>query len=122
VLAETQSLEQLPEAVLRAMLNGLGWDLAALWTVEGSDDVLGCADVVVGPRSDVGRFVQRSRSESFLRGIGLPGRVWEANEPAWIVDVTRDPDLPRAADAAAVGLHTGIGFPIVAAGRIVAVV
>src|SRR5262249_22205366 len=47
------------------------------------------------------------------RGIGLPGRVWSAGRAAWIVDVVRDPNFPRAPAAAAGGLHGAFGFPII---------
>src|SRR4051812_20282320 len=46
-------------------------------------------------------------------GHGLPGRVWRSGSPAWIVDVTVDPDFPRAEAARAAGLHSAFCFPVV---------
>src|ERR1043166_6359447 len=54
-------------------------------------------------------------------GVGLPGRVWESREPAWIVDVTKDTNFPRARAALACGIHAGFGFPVLANGAIAAV-
>src|SRR4051794_15923321 len=45
-------------------------------------------------------------------GIGLPGRVAATGRPAWIVDVTCDPNFPRADVAEEVGLKGAFCFPI----------
>jgi signal transduction histidine kinase/ActR/RegA family two-component response regulator len=52
------------------------------------------------------------RSRTFAPGVGLAGRVWAAGAPAWIPDVTRDANFPRADVAVRVGLRAGFGFPI----------
>ena len=48
----------------------------------------------------------------FAPGIGLPGRVWNDSQPAWIPDVVEDTNFPRSANAARVGLHGACAFPI----------
>src|SRR5690348_891717 len=63
--------------------------------------------------SDSGeQFLAITRGRSFGRGEGLPGRVWAAAEPAWIVDVTHDTNFPRAREAARSGLASGFAFPM----------
>ena len=52
---------------------------------------------------------------------GLPGRVFSSGQPAWIVDVTRDPDFPRAAVAQAVGLQAAFAFPVLVGDEVGAV-
>ena len=55
------------------------------------------------------------------RGVGLPGRVWTSGQPAWIPDVVRDPNFPRAPIAAREGLHGAFGFPILLRGEVLSV-
>src|SRR5262249_53081993 len=55
------------------------------------------------------------------RGAGLPGRVWAGGDPAWIPDVVRDRNFPRAPAAARAGLHTALGFPIAVGGEVLGV-
>src|SRR5438270_824534 len=46
------------------------------------------------------------------RGVGLPGRVLATKQPAWVLDVTRDANFPRAGAAAESGLRAGLAFPV----------
>ena len=60
----------------------------------------------------VRRVRRRHATTTFAPGIGLPGRVWASRQPAWIPDVTRDTNFPRAPIAERVGLHAAFGLPI----------
>jgi signal transduction histidine kinase/DNA-binding response OmpR family regulator len=51
----------------------------------------------------------------------LPGRVLASRQPAWIMDVTRDPNFPRAKAAVDIGVKGAFGFPVLAGARVVAV-
>src|SRR5207244_6235865 len=60
------------------------------------------------------KFGQLSSALQFQMGEGLPGRVWKANEPAWIYDVVVDKNFPRAPAAREAGLRGGFAFPLFA--------
>ena len=64
------------------------------------------------PSIDVSVFAAVTREIKFRRGIGLPGRVWDSATPAWITDVLKDNNFPRAPVAISVGFHGAVGFPI----------
>lgn len=49
----------------------------------------------------------------FNSGIGLPGRVLETGQPAWILDVNKDTNFPRNKLAASFGIKSGFAFPII---------
>ncbi|MFQ5990620.1 MAG: PAS domain S-box protein, partial [Candidatus Methylomirabilales bacterium] len=57
----------------------------------------------------------------FAPGVGLPGRVLASGKPAWIIDVTKDPNFPRARLAQDIGVKAGFGFPVLTGTEVVAV-
>jgi signal transduction histidine kinase len=44
--------------------------------------------------------------------LGLPTRVVEAGEPAWVADVATEPGFGRAEVATSAGLRSGFAFPV----------
>ena len=57
----------------------------------------------------------------FKEGVGLPGRILESGEPAWINDVTQDPNFPRAHMGVDIIVRGAFGFPLLAGKQIKAV-
>ncbi|MEA2627146.1 MAG: hypothetical protein QOD06_3191 [Candidatus Binatota bacterium] len=112
VLADAASLTDAAPSLLAAMCDNLGWEVGALWIVDRRTQVLRPVDVCVGPTSPGRRFAALSRSVSFPKNVGLPGRIWKTGEAAWIEDVLREPNFPRAPTAVKDGLHTAFAFPI----------
>jgi two-component system sensor histidine kinase/response regulator len=112
VLADSATLDQATPGIVQAIGESLGWEVGVVWIVDYQSDVLRCVNTWHSSESRVSRFEEVTRGMSFVRGVGLPGRVWVRGEPAWIPDVTRDPNFPRAAVAAEEGLHGAFAFPI----------
>jgi diguanylate cyclase (GGDEF)-like protein/PAS domain S-box-containing protein len=73
----------------------------------------------VGGRFDP--FRELTERMRFARGVGLPGRVLAAGQPAWITDVTCDTNFPRAPTARTVGLKAAFAFPVLSQRECVAV-
>ncbi len=120
-LARSASLGDAAPRILRAMCESLDWDVGALWTVDPAGDVLRCVDVWHRSSDRFTRFATATRGRTFAPGVGLPGRVWSSGTAAWVIDVTRDDNFPRAAVAAAEGLHGAFAFPIVLGSRVLGV-
>jgi two-component system sensor histidine kinase/response regulator len=112
--------EAVPQ-ILEAICAMVGWDHGALWVVDHEADVLHCAQIWTAPSAQFPEFDAISRQTRFPRGVGLPGRVWETGEPAWIPDVVRDSNFPRAAVADREGLHAAFGFPVLLHGEVLSV-
>ncbi|HKV41308.1 MAG TPA: PAS domain S-box protein, partial [Blastocatellia bacterium] len=98
--------------LFRAVCEGLGWQLGALWVVGSETGELQCAyrwDV------DTDRFKEFCSVTDELRfeaGEGLPGRILESNEPLWLSDLRYETNLPRGPAAIQAGLRSAFGFPV----------
>src|SRR5262249_24999377 len=57
-------------------------------------------------------FESLTKRTELVRGTGLPGRVWATGAPAWISELSHDPNFPRAAGARRAGLRSGFAFPV----------
>ena len=66
-------------------------------------------------------FRKISEETPFGPGMGLPGRVLVSKKPAWIIDVTKDANFPRAKLAENIGVRAGFGFPLLIGKKVVGV-
>ena len=122
LLADSATLASAAPAVLAAVCRLLEWDIGVLWSVDSSAGLLRCIETWHAPGVDVPRFEALSREQTFLPGVGLPGRVWQSGQPAWIVDLAHDDNFPRRAVALAERLHGAGAFPILLGGEVLGVV
>ncbi len=60
------------------------------------------------------KFLELTENTPFRSGEGLPGRVMASGEPAWIVDLQKDSNFPRADPLNDIGLKSGFAFPVLA--------
>ncbi|MGV7222433.1 MAG: histidine kinase [Nitrospinales bacterium] len=54
-------------------------------------------------------------------GEGLPGRVLANGKPSWIMDVTKDPNFPRARLDEGIEVRAGFAFPVLIGKEVVGV-
>jgi PAS domain S-box-containing protein len=97
--------------ILRTVCETLGWEVGDFWTPKSDGRVLRCrvSESRIGKFS---KFKSVCRKLELAPGIGLPGRIWSNLKPAWISDITKDNNFPRASVAAGEGLHSAFAFPI----------
>jgi len=112
VLVEAASLNDAAPRLLRVICESLDWDVGAIWSVDRQEQVLRCIEVWHDAGTPVPEFDAATRGRAFAAWTGLPGRVWSSGRAAWIADVTRDANFPRAEIAVREGLHGALGFPI----------
>ena len=121
VLLDATSTEEAATRILQAICESLGWEHGALWMLDRESDCLRCAQSWDVSAERFPEFRAISRSMTFNRGVGLPGRVWASATPGWIPDVVADSNFPRAPIAAREGLHAAFGFPILLRGEVAGV-
>jgi PAS domain S-box-containing protein len=112
VLTEASTVDEATQRLLELIGRSFGWPLGVLWAVDAVADVLRYSAEWIDRGADLAEFAQFSRTLTFERGVGLPGRVWKRGEPAWIADVKRDPNFPRAEAAQRAGLRAGVCLPV----------
>jgi len=112
VLAEAPSLCEAAPHILKSICETLGWVVGTVWQLDKPQGVLRCVETWHTRTTVAPEFSTVSRSRTFERGIGLPGRVWESADALWIEDVTLDSNFPRAPVALKEGLRSAFGFPI----------
>src|SRR5687767_11859464 len=117
-LAESPSLEEASPRMIEAICHALGWQCGAIWEVDRTQTRMRCAGTWHAPGLAIDAFTGATMTTTFEQGIGLPGRVWKDRKPAWIPDVTRDDNFPRAAVAERVGLHAAFALPIMEGDRV----
>ena len=114
LLAGSWTLEEASSAILQTIASIGDWALSGLWIYDETIGRLRCRAFWQAGSENLKKFGQFSQTVQFRMGEGLPGRVWESNEPAWIHDVTVDKNFPRSAAAKETGLRGGFAFPLFA--------
>ena len=112
LLADAPDRGKVEGPLLEAVGSTLGWDHAAVWEPDGAGALVCRASWQAKARAELDSFEALTRKLRLGPGEGLPGRVWQSGEPAWITDVERDPNFPRAEAAVAAGLRTALCFPV----------
>lgn len=120
VANEASDIEVTTETALEEVCELTGWPLGHAYLVDpDASDRLEPTPWWWGDGFD--EFVERTERTAFPRGEGLPGRVLESGAPAWISDLSADPNFPRAETALDCGLRSAFGFPVRAGDEVVAV-
>jgi PAS domain S-box-containing protein len=122
IIVESSDLKTAGPRLLQVLCEQGGWSTGALWEVDRKAGVLVCVEMWRMPHVYVPQFEAATRRRKFEAGIGLPGRVWSTGGAAWISDVVKDDNFPRAPVARQEGLHAAFGFPIKLGGKVLGVV
>jgi PAS domain S-box-containing protein len=121
ILAEATTPVEAAPRILRAICERTGFQLGAIWDLDPQTHVLHCVDVWHEADAPASRFAAVTRETVFPPGEGLPGRVLQSGEAHWIADLAEDANFPRSAAAAAEGLRSAVGLPILLRGEVVGV-
>jgi PAS domain S-box-containing protein len=112
ILAESDSLAVAAPQLLQAICESLGWEMGQWWGIDREAEVLRWFAVWRVPSVHAEEFEEASRKRTFVRGTGLPGRIWATGASDWISDIAADDNFPRGAFAAKAGLGSALAFPV----------
>ena len=122
ILADSATVDWAVRRILQTFCEMDRWDVSAFWRLTDGNAQLRCVEFWHSPGVPVPAFRQITQELAFKSGIGLPGRVWVSGRPAWIRDVTTDPNFPRGPAASHDGLCTAMSFPVRLAGDVLGVI
>lgn len=121
-LVEAASAEEAVPLLLPSLATAMGWQIAALWTVDEDGAHIRCEQYWRAEGVVAEAFEKRTREAVFSVGEGFPGHVWRAGEPLCVEDFGADERFPRAPLAASAGLRRAIGLPLLIGGETLAVI
>jgi PAS domain S-box-containing protein len=120
-VAAASDLASALEVVLREVCEKTGWVIGHAWVPNPDATALDLVAAWFCGDGELKPFQTASEASHFKPGVGLPGRVWESKQPAWVEDVINDPNFPRSAAARAARLKTGVAIPILSRHKVIAV-
>jgi diguanylate cyclase (GGDEF)-like protein len=108
------TLEDTLHHALQRVCEFAGWPLGNVYltSLQGSLRLIPGQITWADDEKALEPFLAATRKTDFLPGRGLPGRVYADGAAAWIDDVTKDGNFPRAPHAEAVGLKAGFAVPV----------
>jgi len=122
LLADSGSPSNFADRILETMCEVCECDFAALWLLDDQKNELYCSRRWAKPDFRDSEFAKLTDSVRFRIGEGLPGRVWQSNEPTWISDLRLDQNLPRKAVATSDHLNSAFAFPIAINDKVLGVI
>src|SRR3954447_5211283 len=112
--ARADTIDEAMQACVEHVCRWTGWPVGHVYKAGKTehDPLLPSSVWYLGHPTRFESFRTITQQTPLPAGIGLPGRVAATGRPAWIVDVTCDPNFPRAEAGAQVGLRGAFSFPI----------
>ncbi|MDT7042963.1 GAF domain-containing protein [Candidatus Nitronereus thalassa] len=115
-------VEDALKQAMKIICDFTGWPVAHLYIRDGDNDLLNPSKIwILKDWIKFETFRQVTDTTKFVPGEGLPGRVLASGKAAWIKNVTKDPNFPRARLASEIGVKAGFAFPILIGPKVVAV-
>jgi hypothetical protein len=122
ILARSSSWEQAMRDVLQTICGIMNWDAGVCWKPDDRAGVLRCGEVWSASNIEAGELKSLARKMTIVRGVGLPGRVWNYGQAAWMRDIAEDANLPRLLPANQGGLHGAFAFPVMVGSSVARIV
>ena len=118
---EASELEEAAATVLGEVCRYMRWPVGHLYVSTGHGEMVPTTVWHLENPERFRVFREVTEASRLPAGVGLPGRVLATGRPAWIADVTKDENFPRATHALDLGVKAAFGFPVVVSDEVAAV-
>jgi len=124
-LASVSTPAEAVKIALETVRERFGWAYGSYWTLDPAGDrgrgVLRFAQESGDLSGTAGaEFREVTLSASFAEGVGLSGRAWRSRDLVFVPDLAQVTDCVRAPAAQRAGVKSGVSFPILEHGQVVA--
>ena len=109
------------DLTLQTVCKFSSWDYGEAWILKEGKSALVLTASWHKEKEKLADFVRSTKIRSFPPGVGLPGRVWANRQAEWSLDLTKGTGKLRRPLLLKAGVKSSAGFPVMAAGEIVAV-
>ena len=113
--AESDSFEESLQLCVNIVCDMTGWPVGHVYLLpdeEADGERLKPTGIWHCDHDDHAEFREVTERTQLTSGEGLPGRIWASGEAAWVVDVQKDSNFPRAKVCEKIGVRGAFGFPI----------
>ncbi len=109
----SNSVEEIVHTTLTNICEYLGWAVGHAYILDNDEDKLVSSGLWhLEDDKLFQNFREISEKKVFIRGEGMVGRILQHREPEWISDLYDTDAFVRTANGIDIGLHSGIGLPI----------
>jgi len=122
IIADSTTLEDMAEATVRILGEGLRWDITSFWFHENQHVLRHLTGWHDPDHQELTAFVASNASRELRPNEELPGRVWHTGDPVWIEELNREAKLARLSEALRLGLRSALAFPIQSGRRTLGVI
>jgi PAS domain S-box-containing protein len=121
--AESDAFDQSLQQCVDLVCELTGWPIghAYLPAENGASELISASIWRISNPEKHAEFKAATENATFKMGQGLPGRIWQSGDPAWIADVTLDANFPRKDICNHLSIRSAFGFPIEVRSEVVAV-
>ncbi len=112
-----KTVEEAYRAALETVRSAFGWAYGSIWNLDPKENVL---KFTVESGTVNHEFQSVTLSARFREGEGLSGRAWRQRELVFVPDIGQVTDCVRAPVAIRAGVKSGVCFPIMVGGKVIA--
>lgn len=112
LLAASENIFDAVPRTLEYLCEGTGWEIGELWLLSHDNREMQYIGAWHSPNLNVKEYIDKTTIKTFIRGKGLPGRVWQTGKPAWYINSPNNLFFKNIEKSFSFGINTALAFPI----------
>lgn len=110
---QAQSIEEAFQSTINNICHYTNWPVGHVYLYQPESKMLLSSGIWhLEDMEKFETFKRESENTQLALNVGMPGKVLASKEPIWIENILQSDSFVRSQGARIVGLHTGVGFPV----------